>query len=634
MIKKLLCLILIISCFFTAVPVTGVAADDTMATLVSLVDRFPHGKYWNHVGSRNNPDGITNTPCASHRNCHWAANSCNCNSFDNAIQCMGYAHKISYEITGVSPRNNYVKSKTLKASNLRVGDIIRYRWDGHSICVTGVKGNKISFTDCNFIGRCQIRWGVMDISKIQGFTYVLHLSGNDRKNSDLEFYENLDGYKTEINPEDNNEIWRMNDNVLNLRSHHSTDAHAVGKIPVGAEFQIYDKYYDGTYMWGKVAYRDLVGWCALNYAEYVSGVIERPNFRNANESYVSGKKFELSWKEVTGATKYWLYICNSKGETVKKYVLKGDEPHKDIKIKTKGEYSAKVIATSSVTPSWKIASKEYSFRIIGADEKIYVKALEFSAPDKIAKGTQATAEVSVTPASASDCGVKWKSSDPKIASVNSKGKITAKKFGTVTITCTAADRGIVQYSKTVTVVPDTVENIKQKSSTSTKVKLSWDKVEGATLYAIYKFNSETREYEKITNCKKNTYTMKTDPGTTTKIKVHALAKVGSKYYYSAPSDIFAAVTGPEAPTLKVSVWGDKATFRWSEVEGATHYVLYRVHGDKVKKIATESAEDTDFKYVIDDMEAGSYTYKIRPIRKVGNVKGYGAYSKTASFIVK
>ena len=131
MIKKLLCLILIISCIFTAVPLTGVAADDTMATLVSLVNRFPHGKYWNHVGSRNNPDGVTGTPCASHRNCHWAANSCNCNSFDNAIQCMGYAHKISYEITGVSPRKNYVKSRTLKASNLRVGDIIRYRWNGH-----------------------------------------------------------------------------------------------------------------------------------------------------------------------------------------------------------------------------------------------------------------------------------------------------------------------------------------------------------------------------------------------------------------------------------------------------------------------------------------------------------------------
>lgn len=632
--KKLICLILIISCILTAVPFTAYATDDTMATLVSLVDRFPHGKYWNHVGSRNNPDGITNTPCASHRNCHWSENSCNCNSFDKAIQCMGYAHKISYEITGVSPRKNYVKSRTLKASSLRVGDIIRYRWDGHSICVTGVKGNKISFTDCNYIGRCQIRWGVMDLSKIVGFTYVLHLSGNDRKNADLDFYENLDGYKTEINPNDSYETWQMSYDVLNLRSHHSTDANAVGKIPAGAQFKIYDKYFDGTYMWGKVAYRDMVGWCALNYSDYVEGIIESPEFRNVNESYVASKKFELSWKEVTGATKYWLYVYNAEGKIVKKFVLKGEEPHKDIKIHTPGEYSAKVIATSSVTPSWKITSKVYCFKVIGANERIYVKSLDFSAPDKLAKGAKTTAEVTVYPASASDCGVSWKSSDPKIASVNSKGKITAKNFGTVTITCTAVDRGIVKYNHTITVVPETVENIKQKSSTSTKVKLTWDKVDGATLYAIYKFNSDTRQYEKITNCKNNTYTMTTDSGTTTKIKVHALAKVGSKYYYSAPSDIFAAVTGPKAPSLKVTVRGDKATFKWTEVEGATHYVLYRVQGDKLKKITTENADDTDFKYVIDDKDKGTYVYKIRPIRKVGNVKGYGAYSNEVTFKIQ
>ena len=89
MIKKIVCLILILSCILTVIPFSSVAADDTMATLVSLVDRFPHGKYWNHVGSRNNPDGITTTPCASHRNCHWAANSCNCNSFGILVSFVG-----------------------------------------------------------------------------------------------------------------------------------------------------------------------------------------------------------------------------------------------------------------------------------------------------------------------------------------------------------------------------------------------------------------------------------------------------------------------------------------------------------------------------------------------------------------
>ena len=195
MIKKLLCSILAIVIVFSVVPFSAAyGANDTMTTLVSLVNRFPQGKFWNHVGGKNNPEGVTSTPCASHSNCNWLTDSCDCNAFDSAIQCMGYAHKISYEITGVKPRNNYVKHTTLKASDLRVGDIIRYRWNGHSICVTGVSGNKISFTDCNFVGRCQIRWGIMDLSEIVGFTYVLRLKGNTRKNSDLDFYKNIDIY--------------------------------------------------------------------------------------------------------------------------------------------------------------------------------------------------------------------------------------------------------------------------------------------------------------------------------------------------------------------------------------------------------------------------------------------------------
>lgn len=50
-----------------------------------------------------------------------------------------------------------------------------------------------------------------------------------------------------------------------------------------------------------------------------------------------------------------------------------------------------------------------------------------------------TLKAAVTPASAANQKVTWKSSNKKIATVNSKGKVTAKKTGTVTITATAKD---------------------------------------------------------------------------------------------------------------------------------------------------------------------------------------------------
>lgn len=57
-------------------------------------------------------------------------------------------------------------------------------------------------------------------------------------------------------------------------------------------------------------------------------------------------------------------------------------------------------------------------------------------------GSKFTLEVSITPSSANQLGVTWKSSNTKVATVNSKGEITGIKGGTAIITCTTVDGGI------------------------------------------------------------------------------------------------------------------------------------------------------------------------------------------------
>ena len=636
MIKKSLCLILVLVFIFSAVPFSGSvsAANDTMTTLNSLVKRFPHGKYWNHVGKSNQPNGVTTTPCGNHSKCHWAVNSCNCNSFDNAIQCMGYAHKISYEITGVMPRNNYEKHTTLKASELRVGDIIRYRWNGHSICVTGVSGNKISFTDCNYIGRCQIRWGIMNLSDIVGFSYVLRLKGNTRKNSNLDFYEKLDSYTSGINIKANFETWRTKDNVINIRSTRKTTANIIGKLPANTEINIYDKYFDGEYLWGKVVYGEFMGWCALNYSEYVEGYIEKPTIKNTNEAYVAKESITLNWNEVSGSTEYILYIYNSKGEKIKEYTVNGDKTEKSFTINKAGQYTAEVLALSSATPSWQMKSSVYSFGIVSAENVVNVEKIKFTAPSKITKGSSVTIEPEVYPSWASDCGVTWKSSDTTVLSVNQKGKITAKKYGKATITCTATDQGNVKYTQTITVVPEAVTDLNQTDASTNSLTIKWTKVEDANFYAIYKYNSETKKYDKIDTCKDTTYTMKASAGKTYTVKVHAVTKAGSTNYYSEASDIIKVVSCPKAPGLEVAAVKKTVTLKWSASSGATHYVIYRVDDGKNVKLATQSADDTDFIYTLTDMKKGTYTFKVRAIRKANDIKGYGSYSEAVSVKVK
>ena len=128
-------------------------------SLAELQAKFPHGKYWNHAGSStNNPDGYTSTPCNHHGNCSKGgtdySGSCGCNSFSSSIQCMGFANKLAYDAFGSSYKS---WSKTT-LSNLKPGDVIRYKNNGHSIFVTAVNGDTITYGDCNSDGHCKIMW--------------------------------------------------------------------------------------------------------------------------------------------------------------------------------------------------------------------------------------------------------------------------------------------------------------------------------------------------------------------------------------------------------------------------------------------------------------------------------------------
>ncbi|MBS6722063.1 MAG: leucine-rich repeat protein [Clostridiales bacterium] len=164
---------------------------ESNVSLTQLKAKFPHGKYWNHSGSSvNNPDGYTNTPCTHHGNCSkndtdysgW----CGCNSFGSAIQCMGFANKLAYDAYGSLPSS---WSRT-NLDNLKAGDVIRYKnnTNKHSIFVTAVNGNTVTYGDCNSDGHCGIRWdktiskGTVAASLIEVYSAPSVLSVNSGNN--------------------------------------------------------------------------------------------------------------------------------------------------------------------------------------------------------------------------------------------------------------------------------------------------------------------------------------------------------------------------------------------------------------------------------------------------------------------
>ena len=148
------------------------------AILQQLQEQFPAGKYWNHIGSRyNNPDGWTDTACWHHSSgicsAYGYSGACGCNSYGGAIQCHGFAMKLTDLYAG-SMLKTWEKAYDL--DNLKAGDAIRYRNDRHTIWVTAVDGNVVTFADCNRGGPCKIRWGKInykeDIMKTLTCVYV------------------------------------------------------------------------------------------------------------------------------------------------------------------------------------------------------------------------------------------------------------------------------------------------------------------------------------------------------------------------------------------------------------------------------------------------------------------------------
>ena len=149
----------------------SVKADAT--TIMDLERKFPNGAYWNHVvqsghrysnyndvGSCNNPDGYTWTPCNTHKG-SVGVGGYDCNSFGGGMQCNGFARKLAYDLYG-SMHSSWGRGNI---NTLKRGDVIHYKAAdtdpsyGHWVMVIGRSGTTVTLGEANRGGRCKISWG-------------------------------------------------------------------------------------------------------------------------------------------------------------------------------------------------------------------------------------------------------------------------------------------------------------------------------------------------------------------------------------------------------------------------------------------------------------------------------------------
>lgn len=244
--------------------------------------------------------------------------------------------------------------------------------------------------------------------------------------------------------------------------------------------------------------------------------------------------------------------------------------------------------------------------------------------------------------------VTFSSSNKKVATVSSKGVITAKAKGTAVITCKAKDGSGKKAVCTVTVkakkakkavsllpsAPSAVTGLKVSSVSDSSVSLSWNKVNGATAYKIYLYDTADKTY----TYKWATSALKADiTGLTANRDYFFTVKAYTKNKYgSTDSTSYSSFAkGRTLPGRVESVTADKEliypdemTLSWSKVDGAEGYNLYMYSREKKDYVLLESTEGLTARITELRPDTDCH-FRIKTYSGAGKTEG--AFSRTFTF---
>lgn len=188
-------------------------------------------------------------------------------------------------------------------------------------------------------------------------------------------------------------------------------------------------------------------------------------------------------------------------------------------------------------------------------------------------------------------------------------------------------------TKTQAKTLDKVQGLAVETVSSTSLELSWDPVEGADGYRIYRLNTATGKYQKIKTVKgEDTVLYKNDAllsATKYTYKVRAYATADGTTIYGAYSSATSAETKPaQVKGLKLTTKRSSITLKWTKQSNVTGYQIYRYNTStgKYEKIKTIKGTST-VTYTNKGLKKGTtYKYKVRAYKTSGTKNLYGSFS--------
>ena len=214
----------------------------------------------------------------------------------------------------------------------------------------------------------------------------------------------------------------------------------------------------------------------------------------------------------------------------------------------------------------------------------------------------------------------WSSSNTSVATVDSNGKVTAKKAGTATITVKTSNGKTATCKVTVNLPTPQITSL---SNTTGGIKISWNKVDGAYGYRLY-YKPASGGWKRF---KDTTATSFTDsgvsPNKTETYTIRCIDKNGNTIS-SFNSNGWSKKYTPVAPTIsKLENTSGGIKLTWNKIAGVYGYRLYY----KTSSGGWKRFKDTTATSFTDSGVSPNRTetYTIRCIDKNGNtVSGFNS----------
>lgn len=201
-------------------------------------------------------------------------------------------------------------------------------------------------------------------------------------------------------------------------------------------------------------------------------------------------------------------------------------------------------------------------------------------------------------------------------------------------------------NKDFKVVKQQINNVTglKYTSTTSSIKLSWNKTSGVNGYEVWMYKSSLRDYTKvktITNKSTISYTSSDlTSATMYRYKIRAYKIVNGVKYYGDFTNEFITGTKPLTPYITLSsTQKGKIKITWSHISSkTTGYQVYRATSRYGKYTRVATIEDNNVKRSYTDSQRTSkktYYYKVRAYRTLKDgSKVYSSYSSIKSIKTK